>query len=287
MKKFLFVGNRRFVLEEMLALNLQVEVVVISNTHLAKEPFLNDIEHTIISEKQELLDIVSCSDAQVLISNGCPFILPVDDMKPIKYVNIHPSFLPDLKGIDPCLGAILFERDAGATCYIMNMEIDAGKIISRVKIPYTADLDVSLLYQMTFVAEKQVFREAYDLNFEAKLYPENAKDCVYYSRKQEDRIICFDEKNTRTIQRVKTFNNKSQGCFLYYNGRQYKVHEACIISNPFLLSCALRAVDREIIFSYEDTIIVKNHGEILKLSKIVGNIKDFVPGTLLEHVQKN
>ena len=57
MTKFLFIGNRRFVLEEMLSLGLQVEVVVVANTHLSREPLLNNIKYTLVSKKQELLDI--------------------------------------------------------------------------------------------------------------------------------------------------------------------------------------------------------------------------------------
>ena len=33
MNKFLFVGNRKFVLEEMIKLNLDVDILVIKNTH--------------------------------------------------------------------------------------------------------------------------------------------------------------------------------------------------------------------------------------------------------------
>ena len=63
-------------------------------------------------------------------------------MKKKKYVNIHPSFLPDLRGIDPVLGSILFKRDAGATCHIMSEKIDAG------------DAERKQLQQLTFQGKR-------------------------------------------------------------------------------------------------------------------------------------
>ena len=105
--KYVFVGNRKFVLEEMMALKLNLQVLVIKNTHLEKDDLLNNINHKIIENKKELLDYINNNEFDILISNGCPHILPISKLKKKIYANIHPSFLPDLKGIDPCLGSIL------------------------------------------------------------------------------------------------------------------------------------------------------------------------------------
>ena len=91
--------------------------------------------------------------------------MPINKIKKGRYTNIHPSYLPDLKGIDPVLGSIKFSRDGGATCHEINERIDDGPIISRIKIPFTKDLDVTVLYQLSFVAEKEVFNEAFKNNF--------------------------------------------------------------------------------------------------------------------------
>ena len=120
-------------------------------------------------------------------------------MKKRIYANIHPSHLPDLKGIDPCLGSILYSRDGGATCHIMDDTIDGGPIISRVKIPFSKDLDVSLMYQLSFLAEKKVFHESFKENFVAKINHEEG-DWIYYSRKSNDKIINFNEDPEKIIQ---------------------------------------------------------------------------------------
>ena len=275
MTKYIFVGNRRFVLEEMLKLNLDVDILVIKNTHLEKEKFLKDYKHSVISTKKELIDYIENHEFDVLISNGCPFILPISKLKKKIYSNIHPSYLPDLKGIDPCLGSILFSRDGGATCHIMDDTVDGGPIISRVKIPYSIDLDVSLMYQLSFIAEKRAFHEALKVNFKSQIEQEKG-DWIYYSRKPEDKIIDFNESPEKIIQRIKTFNNKSQGCVFYSNEKEFKVYEANIINNKFVLDYAKNFKDLETIFAYEDCIIFKKKDHVIKFLKVVGPISNLV-----------
>lgn len=276
--KFIFIGNRRFVLEEMLALGLDTTVLVVAGTHLHREPLLSQIQHQIIEEKSQLLNIIEDTSFDVLVSNGNPYILPISKMKDATYINIHPSYLPDLKGIDPAHGSMLFGRDGGAACHIMTDEIDAGDIISRIKIPYSDDLDVRLLYQLGFVAEVQVFRNALERNFEPICAQENSSDVIYYSRKEKDKIITFSEGNKLIISKIKAFSNKSQGCSFTHNGESYKVYAASLLSNQYLRDYAQRFSDRTIIFAYEDCMVFKKDGEIIKFDRIEGDISKLLPG---------
>lgn len=279
--KFVFVGNRKFVLEEMIKIGLNLDIIVIKDTHLQNESLLNNLDFSIISSKAELLNKLESINFDVLISNGCPFILPVSRMKRKKYVNIHPSFLPDLRGIDPVLGSILFKRDAGATCHIMSEKIDAGDIISRLRIPYSNDLDASLLYQLSFIAEKKVFQMAFKKKFIATIKQEDKDDLVYYSRKEKDRFITFKESNDEIIAKIKAFNNKAQGCKFLYKGHDFKVYSVDKVNNDFLKKYSKNYNDLSIILSYEDCIIFKKDGELLKFEKIIGplekiNINSFI-----------
>jgi len=280
MNKFIFVGNRKFVLEEMLKLNLDTDILVINNTHLEKDKIIKDFKHKIISTKEDLIDYINNNDFDVLISNGCPFILPIKNLKKKIYTNIHPSYLPDLKGIDPCLGSILFSRDGGATCHIMDDTIDGGPIISRIKIPFSKDLDVSLMYQLSFVAEKMAFHDAFKVNFKAQTNQEDGK-WIYYSRKPEDKIINFQEDPEKIVQRIKTFNNKSQGCLFYSKGMEFKVYESSLISNKFVLNLSKGHEDLQVLFAYEDTVIFKRKDKVIKFMKVIGPISNLKKNDIL------
>lgn len=279
--RFLFVGNRRFVLEEMVALDLEVDILVIKNTHLANEKMMANIPHRLIESKDELLKIIAETDFDVFLSNGCPFILPVNDIKPAIYVNIHPSYLPDLRGIDPCLGSIMFRRDAGATCHVINQKIDDGDIISQIKIPYSDDLDVSLLYQLSFLAEKQSFHQAFERSFEPMSKQQLSSTDIYYSRKPEDRILNFQDSAQDIVQTAKAFCNKSQGVFFSYHGKQYKCYEVSVVENSYALDVSKKCKTLEIVFKYEDCLIIKKDDILLKLSRLE-SVDDFLVGTSID-----
>jgi methionyl-tRNA formyltransferase len=280
--KYVFVGNRRFVLDEMLRLRLNiVEIFVVSGTHLENDIKNMKCKYTLIFSKTELIEKLESVNYDILVSNGCPYILPISKMQQKTYINIHPSLLPDLKGVDPVIGSILFNRDAGATCHIMNDNIDGGDIVSQVKIPYSNDLDVSLLYQLSFIAEKESFTKALNLNFKTIKIQEDENDLIYYTRKQKDKHIKFNESIGEMTNKIKAFNNKSQGAFFIYDDMEYKVFDLEILSNEFLRRYASNFEDLKILFCYEDSIIFNKDGCIVKFHQVSGNLSRIQTNTFI------
>lgn len=274
--KFLFIGNRKFVLEEMLKQKcVIVKILVIKGSYLEKDIKSLDINYEVIDSKKQLISYIREIDFDILISNGCPFILPISKLpQDKKYLNIHPSYLPDLRGVDPTIGSILFHRDSGATCHYMNDIIDSGDIVSRVKIPITDDLDVSLLYQLSFIAEKEAFKLALKNHFLSEYKQEvDSQKYIYYTRKPSDKVITFKETNSLIIQRIKAFCNKSQGAYFKFKNEIFKVFSAEILTNEFLVKSVNEYNDMIILFSYEDSIIFKKDGQIIKFSNIEGDFK--------------
>ncbi|WP_178139331.1 formyltransferase family protein [Desulfovibrio litoralis] len=270
------MGNRRFVLEEMCATGVNLKkVFVVANTHLErdlKNGFLSlPCHYIIINNKQELLYHLSAMSFDILVSNGCPYILPISQMPVAKYVNIHPSCLPDLRGVDPVIGAILFEKNSGATCHIMDDGVDTGDIISQVSIPYNENLDVTTLYQLSFCAEKQAFRDALLLKFQAQYAQKSRDSDIYYSRKPEDRVITFKEENNFILRKIKAFNNRTQGCLFLVNNKNYIVFRAEILTNCFLTDYMQKFMEGIVAFSYENSILFKKDNEILRFSDISFN----------------
>ena len=135
------------VLNEMLLMGLDVTVIPIKS-------------------KTDLIKRIKKENFNVLVSNGCPFVLPVSKLKERRhiFVNIHPSLLPDLKGKSPILEAIMQHKPFGATCHHMVDEVDSGKIISQVK--YEADrTNLNDCYRKSYEAEVKVFKLAYKRRF--------------------------------------------------------------------------------------------------------------------------
>jgi len=280
--RFVFVGNRRFVLEQMVVDGVNLSsVYVVAGTHLERDLQRGSVtgvsDYVLVHNKNELFSKLMHARYDVLVSNGCPYILPVGDLQRARYVNIHPSSLPDLRGVDPVIGAILFKREAGATCHAMDSGVDTGPIISRTRIPFTEDLDVTTLYQLSFLAEKQVFSQALALGFEPQLAQVNTPSDIYYSRKPADQIISFRENNDTILQKVKAFNNRSQGCTFRIGDITYRVFSAQRMYNPFLLKILENFPDCFVGMSYENGLIFRKDGEVLRFLDVMSTSGKSIP----------
>lgn len=241
--RYLFVGNRFFVLQEMIKRDLNlVCVIATKGSYLEKELIDRGIPHITVAKKQQLLKIIKDTAFDVLISNGCPYILPVSDLRKGKelFINIHPSLLPDLKGLNPVNGTILFQRRHGVTCHMMDDGIDTGEMIAQVEIPQARDLPLVLLYQLTFKAEAEVFSEAYNREFKVDTALNQRRKAevdepIYYTRKPEDLILRKDEPLEFRIRRVRAFQSENQYAKFLRNSSEYAVHGCEILKNDYLL----------------------------------------------------
>lgn len=284
---FIFVGNRFFVLEEMLRLNLHIKkIFAIQNSYLEKELSQRNIQFTSITSKKQLIDEIQTNDFDFFVSNGCPYILPISELQTQKkkFINVHPSYLPDLRGGDPQPGALLFAKDSGATCHVMDDGIDTGGIIAQVKIPYSQDLDVALLYQLTFLAEKEVFILAYKNNFVQSLDQQTTGLEIYYSKKEQDLKIDFYSPINEIYQKIKAFSNRSQGSYFIFDNTKYKVYDCEIVKNTYLISKSPNYQDSEVVFNYENILLIKKDDAYLKLKNFSSDVGVITPGSVLKDV---
>lgn len=274
-RKYVFAGNRFFVLEKMLELELPLaKIFALRDSFLARELDRRGIAYEIIPPKREFVQILKALDFDIFVSNGCPVILPVSELTAGNnklFINIHPSFLPDLRGSDPVPGALLYGRKSGATCYVMDDKVDTGAIISQIPIEMTDDLECGLLYQLSFIAEQEVFLRAFQREFKPTHAQSTRKSDIYYTRKDVDLEINFQEDAYAICRRVKAFDSRSQGAFFMHKGRRFVVRDCEIVSNPFLLSHFSDVAENQIVLNYEQKIIIKKGAAFLKLKQISGD----------------
>ncbi len=282
--RFVFVGNRFFVLEEMLAAGLRLErILAVKGSYLERELAARGVAHAPIASKADLLRHLREASFDALVANGCPYVLPADEVgRPDRrFINVHPSYLPDLRGADPVPGALLFGRDSGATCHIMDARIDTGDIISQVRVPYSEDLDAGLLYRLSFRAERQVFRAALERAF-APAYPQPADSgSVYYTRKPGDLRIDFAEPAAAIVRRVRAFNNPSQGAFFTVGAATIKVFAAELAANRYLVAESEGRAENEVLWLYEGSLVIKKGAACLKLGGLTGDLAALSVGVVL------
>lgn len=283
-KRFVFAGNRFFVLEEMLAAGLDlVKVLVVEGSFLQRVLEQRGMEFVVIESKAHLVSELRSTEFDYFLANGCPHILPVTELAVDGKVllNVHPAPLPDLRGADPVPGALLHRRASGASCHVMDDGIDTGAIVSRVTVPYTPDLDCGLLYQMSFLAEKEAFRLALERDFEPQIENLSADDDVYFTLKPEHREIDFGESTEQIVARVRALCTRSQGARFSVGDELFRVLDAEEVRNPYLLDLLDRYRDNEVVFVYESCLLLRHGDAFLKFKSVEGDLSRLAAGQVL------
>jgi methionyl-tRNA formyltransferase len=283
-KKFLFAGNRFYVLEQMLERELDlVQILAVEGSYLQRVLAQRGIDFTVIESKDHLISTLESIDFDYFVANGCPFILPISRLATggKQFVNVHPSPLPDLRGADPVPGALLHQRDAGATCHVMDDGIDTGGIIARVVIPNTPDLECGLLYQLSFLAEAEVFEAAFDRGFAVTADNPSGGDTIYYTRHEQDLDIDFAEPTPAIVARVRAWSTRSQGARFHAGGHMFRVFAAEEVTNAFVMTRLEQYAENEVVFRYEASLLIRHGGSFLKLAAIDGDLARIEPGQIL------
>ncbi len=258
-------------------------IAALKGSWLERQLAMQGREYRTFSSKEELIGIISENNFDIFISNGCPYILPVSSLRRPgqRFINIHPSPLPDLRGRDPIPGALLFGRDSGATCHEMDDGIDSGAVIAQSIIPCSDDLDAPLLYQLSFLAEKEVFNAAIKRDFaplkEQKL---NGSE-IYYSVREDDRKLDFSKPAENIVRQIKAFANRSQGVSFSVKGVEIRCFEADVVTNEYLVNKIDDYRENEVAFKYEDTLIIRKADSFLRLKKLLGDISVIAAGDIL------
>lgn len=281
MKKVVFIGNRLNVLKHIGAfpdLSL-VKIFVQEESPLAHAidelSSTNDVEKRYfnLKEKRAVVDEIVSLDFDILISNGCPFILPAREMSKDSQllINIHPTLLPELKGKTPLNGVFMTHQKAiGATMHFMDDGIDTGATIAQKKVKVTRDLDQGLVYKISFDMEGAVFLKGMKL-LQRSGYKFNGvkqgAEGSYFNRTRELQTIDVEKEKTDTIiDKIRSFGVKGQGSFLAINGVDYTIYAAEKIVNRYLLRAYAQIKVGEVAFTYDDKFVLKTVDGMIKIT---------------------
>ena len=238
--KVIFIGNRYYCYEVIRKEKFEiVETYAVKGSFLEKYLINNNIEYKILPPKEEFINEISLLEYDILISNGCPYILPISILKKEsekKFINIHPSLLPDLKGRNPINGAILFNRKHGVTCHLMDDGIDTGQIISQIEIPLKRDYDVRLLYKITFMMEAQVLKNAIDNGFNVDYKARLISNPIYYSFKDGDNKIDVGDDDNLIYRKIKAFSIAGKYAFIDKNHERLLLKDIREIKDSYLIN---------------------------------------------------
>jgi phosphoribosylglycinamide formyltransferase-1 len=75
-----------------------------------------------------------------------------------RIVNIHPSLLPNYKGLDTHARAIAAgDEEAGCSVHIVTEELDAGEVLGQARVPILPDDDADTLAARVLAEEHRLY----------------------------------------------------------------------------------------------------------------------------------
>jgi methionyl-tRNA formyltransferase len=278
MKKVVFLGERFTSFKYFIGKHNYHLVSVITTPHSRLESELKKraIKYKAFTkrDKKPLINYLTKLEFDLFISNGNPFILPISEIKRKNqiFINIHPSLLPKLKGKSPVNGVFLFsEREFGVTVHHMDDGIDTGDIILQEKILRTSDLDLGLVYYLTFLLEERIIGKALKL-LEDKQYKYRGKmqvgDGSYYSRQDKDCDLNFSKmKKDEILKRIQSFGVPTQGANFKIGDIKFKAYDAEIMKNNFIKELGDEISTGEMVLKYPNGFLIKCLDGIIKIKQ--------------------
>jgi len=278
--RVLFLGSRTGVLDAIRHMP-EVEPVaffVVRDSEAHRYASAHGLPHVAFSrhERETVLRGVEGTDFELLVSNGCPIVLPVSRLaRPHqRFVNIHRSLLPDLRGPHPVNGALLWgRRETGVTMHYMDDGIDTGDIIAQESVEITDDLDLGLLYRLLFDLEPGVFRLGMRRLLDSPRWytgRPQGRDGSCYRRDAADMAVRWDAMgDAEILRRVRAFGLRSQGVSCSLGDAPGRVFAAQAVRN----SGALRRWSSEppgtVLAAYDGTLLVRSRDGIIRVTDYV------------------
>jgi methionyl-tRNA formyltransferase len=269
----LFIGSRPTALEACLS-SRHVDVTTVIGVELQGGPELpttTDL-HLVSARtgKQDALRLLHAADYELLVSAGCPWRLPVDELPPDRtYINCHPSALPLGRGRHPINEALIADhRTAGVTVHHMDRGIDTGPIIASSTFHVTDDLDAAILYAVLFDLEAEVLSVALERVAQggsaARGVPQSGPTTTY-SRPPER--PCFDASmvNAATVVDHARAWMLHGGVEVRADRRRFSVTRAAQMSSNFIIDWLSGSPSGSVCLEAPGVLIIRTTDGLLRL----------------------
>lgn len=165
---------------------------------------------------------MGCSEFNLTISSAYPQIFDKRFLsKSTLTVNFHPSYLPRCRGAHPVYWTIAAgEEFSGVSCHKMTENLDAGDIISRIKIPLDEDIRYRELYSKINSKIPEIISGLDSfLRSEVSSFPQEDDASFFRNNRKYHMKIYWSRENSILINR----KIRAGGSYCFgLNGTRYK-----------------------------------------------------------------
>ncbi|HCN45528.1 MAG TPA: hypothetical protein DIT18_07600 [Pseudomonas sp.] len=109
-----------------------------------------------LGDERLLARLASLPDSQILFTGGGIVPKTLLELQHLKFIHVHPGFLPDVRGADCALWSQLMKGCTSATCFYMAPGLDDGDVIHPAWLPVlrfrtdTAAIEQKSLYRAVY-----------------------------------------------------------------------------------------------------------------------------------------
>lgn len=205
-KSVLIVSDNKFLLEKVYEILLDKQFHTYISFVFACSPHAK-IYSTIVPNLKQVDIKSNINDIterySLIISLHCKQVFPVEVVRIIKCINIHPGFNPYNRGWYPHVFSIINKLPAGVTIHEMDEKIDHGPIIVQEELPlFPYDTSASV-YKRLLDLEITLFSEYIDKIFknDYKTYQPVQEGTINY-QKDYEKLKQIDPQRTFKGQEI-------------------------------------------------------------------------------------
>ena len=159
----LFVGNRTSFLKPYYEDKRDICCVVTkANSRIDEYCQQNSIETKYFTDRNSLLTLIENLSFEVLLSAGCPYVLPrqITEQRHRKFINIHPSLLPKYPGMHSITEALYKDGPFGVTIHTMEEKVDNGLIIAQSEFEVLPSWTAKEIFGVFFDQEEKLVKQS-------------------------------------------------------------------------------------------------------------------------------
>lgn len=257
---------------------------------LAKEHGIEIFQPERIRNKEAIAHVLKW-EPELIVTAAFGQIIPVELLEAPKYkaINVHASLLPKYRGAAPMHQSIIQgETETGITIMYMVKELDAGDILTQVKVPIEEDDTVGTLHDKLSIAGAKLLVETVELIEQGKIKPIKQDDSLATfakTLKREDELIDWNKSSKDIYNQIRGLN-PWPGAFTYFSNDVLKVWWSKPVAYKHDKEPGtILAADKE------QLLVATNDGaisllEVQPAGKRKMGIKSFLQGTTFSEAEK-
>jgi len=173
-------------------------------------------------------------DYAVVISFGMILPAEVFEKWPGKWLNLHPSILPQYRGPSPMISALLDgAKQTGVTINDVVYEVDAGRIFAQTKFDIEESDNLDSLEKKVIFFGGPLLIKVLDMIADTGYQPfSQGEEGISYTRKinKADLLIDWSEDAREIVNRIRAFSSRP-GAYGVLGGERIKILKASVDSD--------------------------------------------------------